>query len=345
MLFSIVIPAHNAGRSIEATLKSIDGQDFQDYEIIIVDDGSTDDTSLVIASYQRRFSKIKLIQQDNKGAYQARRTGVAESKGEYIIFVDADDSLRSDALSIIREALSKQRVDMVSFCYTRNKTFSKDYLINPELAPGFYDEEKLLLVKEQVARGHLNSMWAKAISRTIFQSTIDASAGRRVAFGEDLLQMLGIMDICQSVLQIDDVLYYYNDGSPSGVTASFKHSQLVDIDYVTKQMVLYAREWGTECLTLALCGRAEQFLYLMQLNELSKSPSCDKRRNAVDICTYLREGLVVRDTPIFKMRFDYAIVMLLIEVKAYPLARVIIRLRNSLKSIASHNGNCDKENN
>ncbi|BAZ10116.1 family 2 glycosyl transferase [Calothrix sp. NIES-4071] len=87
-LFSVIIPTYNRAELIEKTINSVLAQEFQDYEIIVVDDGSTDDTIKILKPYQRR---IKILQQANKGPGAARNLGIKHAKGKYIAFLDSDD--------------------------------------------------------------------------------------------------------------------------------------------------------------------------------------------------------------------------------------------------------------
>jgi glycosyltransferase involved in cell wall biosynthesis len=87
-MISVVIPAFNSGRFIRRTIDSVLAQSFQDYEIIVVDDGSTDDTGEVVKSYG---SKVRYIYQPNAGDGPARNTGIAAAKGEWVAFLDHDD--------------------------------------------------------------------------------------------------------------------------------------------------------------------------------------------------------------------------------------------------------------
>lgn len=95
-MISIIIPLFNKKASIERSVRSVLGQSFEDFEVIIVDDGSTDKSIEVVRSIED--FRIKMIQQKNGGPSSARNTGVKYAKGEWIIFLDADDELLPDAL-------------------------------------------------------------------------------------------------------------------------------------------------------------------------------------------------------------------------------------------------------
>ena len=96
-MISIVIPLYNKEKYISDTLRSVFGQSFQDFEVVIVDDGSTDGSAAVVRSYDD--PRIRLIEQANGGVSAARNRGIAEARGEYIAFLDADDEWKPDYLA------------------------------------------------------------------------------------------------------------------------------------------------------------------------------------------------------------------------------------------------------
>lgn len=102
---SIIIPAYNASRFIQQCIESILNQDFHDWELIIIDDGSTDDTKMICEEYVSTNRKIRFISQKNQGVSVARNKGLCVSLGEYVMFIDADDLLPCHSLRIFREAL------------------------------------------------------------------------------------------------------------------------------------------------------------------------------------------------------------------------------------------------
>ncbi len=90
-LVTVIIPAHNAARTIGRTLDSVSAQTYRDLEIIVVDDGSTDQTPTIVRTHSRVDPRIRLIRQDNAGVAAARNRGVSEARGSFVAPVDADD--------------------------------------------------------------------------------------------------------------------------------------------------------------------------------------------------------------------------------------------------------------
>src|SRR4051794_3877496 len=90
-LVTVVVPAHNAAATLRQTLASIAAQTYRDLEIVVVDDGSTDDTSAIAAEFAHLDRRVRLVSQANAGVAAARNKGIALARGEYVAPVDADD--------------------------------------------------------------------------------------------------------------------------------------------------------------------------------------------------------------------------------------------------------------
>ncbi len=107
--FSIIVPVYNVENYIKACLDSIEKQTFKDYEVILVDDGSTDKSMDIAKKY-----KGTIIHQENRGLSSARNHGVKKATGEYIVFVDSDDTIEKDLLKELDKA-TKEKVDLVRY--------------------------------------------------------------------------------------------------------------------------------------------------------------------------------------------------------------------------------------
>ncbi len=114
---SIIMPAYNAEKFIGSALDSIISQSYQNFEIIIIDDGSLDKTTKIAQDYIDKFTNITLLKQENAGSSAARNLGLKEAKGDYILFFDSDDLLRVNHLQILLGNLLKHRTDLI-FCDT-----------------------------------------------------------------------------------------------------------------------------------------------------------------------------------------------------------------------------------
>lgn len=106
MLFSIIVPIYNTSQTLRSCLDSILKQTFHDYEIILINDGSTDESSAICYEYASRYSNIKVYNFENEGIAVARKRGIVLSSGKYLVFVDSDDTINKHLLENIANVIS-----------------------------------------------------------------------------------------------------------------------------------------------------------------------------------------------------------------------------------------------
>ncbi len=124
---SVIIPCYNQEKYIADCLDSVLAQTFDDYEAIVVDDGSTDNSVKIIKEYQKKSDKIRLIQQANQGVIAARNNAIKEAKGKYIYTLDSDDIIHETALEKSYKCIENGLGDIIS---SKNKCFVKISDIN-----------------------------------------------------------------------------------------------------------------------------------------------------------------------------------------------------------------------
>jgi len=112
-MFSVIVPIYNASKYLQECLDSILSQDFTDFELLLIDDGSTDNSGKICDEYAEGDARVKVFHQKNQGVSVARNVGLDHARGEWIIFVDADDWMLAGALTVLYKASIKQNVDIV----------------------------------------------------------------------------------------------------------------------------------------------------------------------------------------------------------------------------------------
>ena len=120
-LLTVVIPVYNVEKYLNRCLESILIQEWKNYDIIMVDDGSTDRSPQICDDYVKAYDFISVIHKENGGLSDARNTGLSQAKGEYVYFPDSDDWLEPDTFIALAEALESQKFDIISF----NREFIK----------------------------------------------------------------------------------------------------------------------------------------------------------------------------------------------------------------------------
>lgn len=208
--FSIIIPAYNVESFLPACLDSVLSQDFSDYEIILVDDGSTDSTTTICRQYAQKDPCVHLIIQPNSGLSEARNSGVKKSTGEYLIFLDGDDSLTPGTLTKIVGALdqfhetAQAPVDLLRFqC--------QDLLENGELIPhsepGFAPMSGLSAFPLLARCHYTENAWLYCYRTEFFKSNHFTYAKGRLA--EDFGLTPLIIARATSVAAIPNICYNY----------------------------------------------------------------------------------------------------------------------------------------
>ena len=205
---SIIIPAYNAEAYLQRCLDSIFAQEYHDYEVIVINDGSTDETPQLLDNYASRQQNLRIITQSNHGMSTARNQGIDEAKGEYILFVDSDDLLTENALAILAPELTGE--DIIGFnakkfheatgVYSYHPTISK-----PEVSDGwtYFCHHRLLPTDI-----HFVCIWQRAYRRAFLaENNMRFVDGLRRA--EDDLFSTQAFLLAQRVKTIADCLYIY----------------------------------------------------------------------------------------------------------------------------------------
>lgn len=133
---SIIVPAYNVEEYIAKCIESLINQTFRNIEIIVIDDGSTDNTGLLIDQYAKKDPRIVVIHQKNGGLPKARNTGLDKAKGEFIMFLDSDDWLEENCCEVVFDELEREKLELLFFEY------SKEYK-NKTVPMKTYQQEKL----------------------------------------------------------------------------------------------------------------------------------------------------------------------------------------------------------
>jgi len=162
---SIIIPCYNAAAYLPPMLESILAQEWTDYEIIIVNDGSTDNTDNVISRYTSADDRIRYFSQPNAGVASARNLGIGKSKGEWLLFLDADDCLLQEALSLLVNSIDSD-TDLVLADYITNPLTKWEPL---KLKPKLTSEEVAKLIFSTYESRYWGYIWCKMFRKDITQ--------------------------------------------------------------------------------------------------------------------------------------------------------------------------------
>lgn len=210
MLFSLIVPVYNVAEYLPKCMESIWRQDFTDYEIILVDDGSTDGKSGGLCDeYAAGAPNIHAIHQENGGLGAARNTGLEHAAGDYVFFIDSDDYIADGALSALAEAIERQPVDMYVFAfqYVHGETYTP---AEPTSVPM---HTPLCLTSNPELLLESPSACIRICRRNLFLDHGIRFPGR--VWYEDLRTTPKCLYYAQDVIYLPDVIYYYVQRSGS----------------------------------------------------------------------------------------------------------------------------------
>lgn len=263
MLISVVIPVYNCINTLENTLDSILHSGLQDFEIILVEDGSTDGTDTLCDALQHRHSCLRCIHKDNEGVSQARNRGILEARGDYILFFDADDTVDAGALASCQELLRRQQPDMLLFgmsfdYYFHGRLYRRDELICPLAG--------LLPRKEWQAQIHrlydcnaLSPVWNKFIRKEILLNNQVRFPGGMIEM-EDFLFSLRCLKHCESIYVLPEAIYRYRQPEDESNT----YRRLCRIPSLSAYMVPFEEELASIPGGTEIAGQIyEAFFYEM----------------------------------------------------------------------------------
>lgn len=212
MRFSIIIPIYNNEKYLKDCFDSIEAQNYRDFEVVLVDDGSTDNSAIICDKYASEHPYVKAIHKKNGGCYMARQTGIAEAEGDYCISLDSDDLLEANALQLLADVIGdyseQNSYDVIIYnAYEydgqKKKVFFEHVFAEGPIKDKAEIYDKLLLTYS------INALWLKAVKRSLFCDGIDIDENYRGNYGEDLLQSVPLLKKADKIYYLDKMLYNY----------------------------------------------------------------------------------------------------------------------------------------
>lgn len=224
MKVSIIIPVYNDEKFLSEALNSAVNQNFDNYEIICVNDGSTDRTEELLLDFKSKYKNIKVLSQENRGLSAARNFGLAEAKGDYILFMDSDDMLEENTLSTAWNCCMKKELDVLFFSFTN---FCNDKELSLRYCDKIKQKKRLteytnvlsgqdMFVRQNETKEYYVVVWAQMIKRSfLLKNGINFYDG---IIYEDNLYTFDVLMKAKRTFCICDELYQKRIHSDSIVT-------------------------------------------------------------------------------------------------------------------------------
>lgn len=250
-LISVIVPIYNVEKYVSKCIDSIINQSYGNIEIILVDDGSTDNSSSIIEDYKKIDKRIKVYHKKNGGLSDARNFGIKKSKGNYFCFIDSDDWIDKDFIEFLYRNLIENDCE-ISIC---NKYI--DYDDGTQWIPS--SSNRITIMEKEKALIYLNSFKGfdmsacdKMFKRSSFEN-IEFPIGKKC---EDFYTIFKTFDQCEKIVFIDTPKYHYFQRKGSitrnnNINTSYVDAAIYQINYFEKKhlnLVPYAKSMYVFCI-------------------------------------------------------------------------------------------------
>ena len=309
MKVSVIIPVYNAEKYLATCLESIKGQSFGDFEAIIVDDGSTDGSGRIADEVSAADPRFKVFHRSNHGVSASRNFGLEKAQGEFISFVDSDDSIYPSFLEKLLGAIGEADF---AFCdilldsgagKERHHCWTPGASMKDSLRSALYD-------------GWCGAPWNK-FYRKSFLVEKGLSFPEGISYSEDLLFVVKAICLSRSVSKVDEALYIYNRANDGSATHSFSRKHEADCFTVLEMLEAWFKDQG-------LWDEFHLFIeWRMLLNKVGIVFNPDRLPEFNSIHPEVNSKIWSNPFLHRKLR----ILMSILRLRLYPLARLAIKHR------------------
>lgn len=276
-LVSIVVPVYNAEKFLSKAIESVLEQTYSEFELILVNDGSKDNSLAVCDKYAKVDSRIRVVSQENKGAGAARNVGIAQARGKYLMFLDADDTYEPEMVHELLSTIEQTGSDMV-VCGYNSIDENESNIQLAEIGKKLYGQDVFDSVKYLCEKRVFNSLWNK-----IFLTEIVHGYGLKIdeslIVGEDFRFVLEYVDKCQSISFVGRPLYnYFTQNS-----FTTRRYRACDFDCRKKNVEYYISFCERHCLQSNCYFQYIKLLYstCMQMSDKSCGLSGKQKKDAI----------------------------------------------------------------
>lgn len=266
-MISVIIPMYNAEKYVEKCLNSLLKQTYKNLEIIIVNDGSKDNSQAICEQYMSQDKRITLINTENRGAGSARNTGIEVAKGEYISFIDSDDYVCADYYERLLHMLEQTDADIAVGRYQRISEHDEMQFVNSGEIKECSNMEELMILYGEDENKYINAVLVtnKLFKRKLFEENVRFPIRRLI---DDEFIIYKLIYKSKKIAYTNDVMYAYVQSDSSVMRTNFKEQRVHDTIDVYDEVYEFFKVNGTEKLNKEILIR-----YLSYCVELAQKTS------------------------------------------------------------------------
>lgn len=326
MKYSVIIPAYNSEKTIKRCIESITLQDRTDVEIIIVNDGSTDESESICKALQTEHNNIIYIHKENGGVSSARNLGLSVAKGKYVMFVDSDDYVESKCFDVL-DNYTKSDADFYQFVFSivANEIVKETYAW-PEIRVNTLSEKEAFISESVVARS-INSSCAKLFKRKVIEEN-GLSFCEELSVGEDLTFVFTFLLSADKIERTDKRIYFVDVSNDESLSRKYRENLSVQKICVYESLckALKKSEIESESVNRSLSWLHYRNAYSV-VNDLSKSnlTFLERRKKLKVMCSLFNSKKVV------PVGFKCKIISIPIRFKLVDVLDVTFQIINKLR--------------
>lgn len=343
-LVSIVVPVYKTEKYLNQCVKSLLNQTYTNLEIILVDDGSPDGCPVLCDTLATQDARIHVLHKRNEGAAFARKSGLDAASGQYVLFIDGDDWLDSDAVSTCVGVAQKDNADCVMFGYVReytgksipNSLFSEDFSYDRAVSEEKIHRRIVGLMGEELREpqkiDNLSSFWQR-LYRTEVARCGRFISDREIGTSEDTIFNLYALENCR-ISYINRCFYHYRKTNAQSITTAYKADLAEKWDVMYSEIQTYidgsgkAEAYHTPFLNRVACG-----MIGLGLNEISSGRNIwqqSRRVKAILSKPLYEEAFSQLDTSYCGLKWK--VFFLLCKSKAALPLVLLLKIMNYLRS-------------
>ncbi|MGP6146537.1 glycosyltransferase family 2 protein [Jeotgalibaca sp. A122] len=250
-IFSIIVPVYNTpGRFLRECLQTLREQTLPDIEIILINDGSTNESPTICEEIAERDPRIKLVHQRNKGVSSARNKGLDMAQGDWVIFVDPDDWVDVRMCEVAYEAITKSRRDIYIFPYWQDQLIREiaKYKGNSGIDLEHEEQIKIQLAvmdsNDEYTPHLIGSIWSKVYNHQFLESN-HIRFKENLSMSEDLIFTLYAFEYAKKIGYIDYLFYHYRT-NPNSVTKKYRSNIWLNIDKTLKEAKIFIESFNKD---------------------------------------------------------------------------------------------------
>lgn len=232
--FSIIIPVYNSEKYLDRCILSCINQTYKNFEIILIDDGSSDNSLKICNKYKNIDNRINVIHNKNEGVSIARNIGIENSEGKYIVFVDSDDFIEQDMLEKLENLLNKQKTECIIY-----------NLDNMLKSKAVYGEEINNILIKLIISEVINSPCNKVYIRDIIEKN-NIRFEKNVKIGEDLLFNVLYISKIKGFYLLNENFYNYSKENKQSLTLKYNKDKYNELMLVNKKLRGYFKKYNNK---------------------------------------------------------------------------------------------------